>query len=228
MNLKALFWFFVLASIGLGNAHAIGIVKIDSASVGFDNFIEVNITAIDVSDLANFNILVSYSPSIVNVTGAVNNPVFQTDLNNFKHANSGSVNIANFNFGDGQSGDVWISTLTLKAMGNPGDDSDLNIQVISFANPSGNTIPVSTEIGTVEINALLTTTTFTPTTTPSTTPSPTPSLTTSTPTTTPQATEPLQLTNTPSFFTIKRGLFIGVALIIILLVAYLLKKRSRI
>jgi hypothetical protein len=117
-------------------------------------------------------------------------------------------------------------------MGNPGDDSDLNITVISFANPPGNTIPASTEIGTVEIIASLTTTTFTPatitSTTPSPTPSPTPSLTTSTPTTTPQATEPLQLTNTPSFFTIKRGLFIGVALIIILLVAYLLKKRSRI
>jgi hypothetical protein len=227
MKLKALFWYFILFSIGFGNAHAIAIVKIDSASVGVDESVEVDITAVEVVDLANFNILVSYSPSVMTMTGAVNNPVFETDLNNFQRAKSGYVNIANFNFGSGQSGEVLISTLTLKAVGNPGDISDLNIKVITLADPPGNTIPATTQNGTFEIKVPLTSTTFSTTTSTSTTSTTTTSSsTTSPPPTTLPANEAPQPTKTP-FLTRNKGLLVVMLLGVILLLAYLYKNRGK-
>jgi len=80
---------------------------------------EVTITANNVTDLANFDVTVTYDPAVVNVTGATNDGAFGVAVNNLEGAADGTVRLASLNFGAGQTGDgILLSTLTLEATGN--------------------------------------------------------------------------------------------------------------
>jgi hypothetical protein len=127
------------------------IIKIDNGYAPTDQTTTINITALNVTDLANFDITVTYNASVVNVTSANNNPAFGVELNNLEQASNGMVRLATFNFGAGQSGDVLVSTLTLKSLGVSGQISDLNLTVNEFINSPGNNIPVSIQNATFTV-----------------------------------------------------------------------------
>ena len=127
------------------------IIKIDNGYAPTDQTTTINITAFNVTDLANFDITVTYNASVVNVTNANNNPAFGVELNNLEQASNGMVRLASFNFGAGQSGDVLVSTLTLKSLGVSGQISDLNLTVNEFINSPGNNIPVSIQNATFTV-----------------------------------------------------------------------------
>lgn len=127
------------------------IVKIDSATALENETIKINITALNVTDLANFDITIEYDPSVVIVTNVENNPVFGESINNLNYASEGWVRIASFNLGKGKSGNVLISTLTLKALGEKGEISHLNLTVHTFVNSAEEDIPVTVQNGTFTI-----------------------------------------------------------------------------
>ena len=97
----------------------------------------VTVTADDVTDLANFDITVTYNSAVVNVTAAENNAVFGSDTNNFEGASTGTVRLMSFNTGSGQTGDgILLSTLTLKALGTAGQNSALTLTTNSLMDSS--------------------------------------------------------------------------------------------
>jgi len=139
----------------MGVAQAIAIVKIDSVVVNAGTNVTVNITAINVTDLANFVINVTYDPSVAIVVDAKNNPAFGQEVNNLEHASEGWVKLGTFNTGPGVSGDVVLSTLTFKAVGNPGEFTYLNLTVEEFFDSNENDIPYTVENGTLIIRDII-------------------------------------------------------------------------
>jgi Tol biopolymer transport system component len=127
------------------------VIKIDSGFVPANGTNSLNITALNVTDLGNFDITLMYDPSVVNITNANNNPVFGTSLNNLEQASSGIIRLITLNTGSGQSGDVLLSTLTLKAVGVSGQVSYLNLTVNTFVNSFEAEIPAGVQNGTFTI-----------------------------------------------------------------------------
>ena len=153
MNTKLIFLtFFLILILAVGSsASAESTLRIDNGSSIIDGTTTVNITALNVTDLANFDINVSYNASVVYVTSANNNPAFGLQLNNLENAASGIVRLGTFNLGSGQSGDVWLSTLTLRGIGVTGQMSYLNLTVNSFIDSSEVNIPVRIQNATFSV-----------------------------------------------------------------------------
>ena len=153
LSLAIFLIFLAFLAFSVSTASVQPTLKIDKKSANAGETVTVNITALNVTDLANFDITVEYNPSVVIVTNAENNPAFGTPINNLEYASEGWVRIASLNLGEGKSGDVLISTLTLKAVGNGGDKSNLNLTVNTFVNSSEGDIQFTVSNGsfTVEI-----------------------------------------------------------------------------
>ena len=107
----------------------------------------VNITAYNVTDLANFDIKIEYDPSVIIVTNASNNPVFGKSIYNLENSSKGWIRIASLNTDSGVDGDVLLTTLSIKAIGESGETSYLNLTVNSFVNSHETVIPVETVNG---------------------------------------------------------------------------------
>ena len=153
MNKKIIFVVFSILLILVGSsAAAESTLRIENGTSEANGIITVNVTALNVSDLSNFDITLNYDPSVVNVTNANNNPAFNTSLNNLEQASNGTIRLITLNTGPGQSGDVLLSTLTLKAVGTPGEKSNLNLIVNTFVNSTEADIPVGVENGTFSIS----------------------------------------------------------------------------
>jgi len=127
------------------------ILKVEDGSASTGETTKVNITAMDVTDLANFDITVEYDPSVVNVTGVSVNPSFGASVCNLEHASEGWVRIASLNTDEGQNGNVWLATLTLKALGNSGDKSYLNLTVNAILDSYEVDIPFTVQNGTFTV-----------------------------------------------------------------------------
>ncbi|MEA1907994.1 MAG: PEGA domain-containing protein, partial [Euryarchaeota archaeon] len=91
-------------------------VEITDASVDTGATTTLSIVADDVTDLANFDVTVTYDPAVVSVIAADNDMAFGVAVNNLEGAATGSVRLASLNFGNGQTGRVLLSTLTLEAV----------------------------------------------------------------------------------------------------------------
>jgi cell division septation protein DedD len=114
----------------------------------------VTVTADDVTDLANFDITVTYDPAVVNVTAAANNAVFGSDTNNFEGASTGAVRLMSFNTGSGQTGDgILLSTLTLKALGTAGQNSALTLTTNSLMDSSEGDITATIDTGVFTVSS---------------------------------------------------------------------------
>jgi hypothetical protein len=112
-------------------------ISINDASAPQGATTTTKVMANGVTDLATFDLTISYDPSVVNVTGAANNQDLGTNMNNLEKAGEGEIRLVNFNIvsaGGGLSGDVLISTLTLEAVGTGGDKSALAITINTLAN----------------------------------------------------------------------------------------------
>ena len=106
-------------SVTAEDSSSTSVLSISDASVAaVGETATVNITADGVTDLANFDVTVTYDPAVVNVTDAANDVAFGVAVNNLEGAANGEVRLASLNFGDGQTGDgILLSTLTLEATG---------------------------------------------------------------------------------------------------------------
>lgn len=134
--------FLIFGLIPIAGAQNLGI---ENSEIEVGETTNVNMTAQDVSDLANFDINITYDPSVVKVTKAENNPAFGGSINNLAYADEGWVRIATLNTGAGQNDDVWLSTLTLIAVGS--GESSLDIEVLTFVDSSENDITVKIKKG---------------------------------------------------------------------------------
>ena len=77
MNKKLIFVVFSILLILVGSSAAAGsTLRIENGTSEANGIITVNVTALNVLDLSNFDITLSYDPSVVNVTNANNNPAF--------------------------------------------------------------------------------------------------------------------------------------------------------
>jgi hypothetical protein len=121
-------------------------VEIADASVDTGATTTIAIMAYNVTDLANFNITVTYDPAVVNVIAADNNAAFGVAINNLENVATGSVRLASLNSSDGQTGCVLLSTLTLEAVCTAGETAlsltinelmDLNEEAIAATLNSG-------------------------------------------------------------------------------------------
>ncbi len=137
-------------------AQTTATVSIGNASAAPGETTTTTVMANNVTDLATFDINVSYDPSVVNVTSAENNPELGMNMNNLEHAGDGWVRLVNFNIvsaGGGLSGNVLISTLTLEAVGDAGDESTLTIAINTLSNSTEGAIPASSVNGTFTVSA---------------------------------------------------------------------------
>ncbi len=152
---KTLIFFSLFLLAGLGTAvaqdHTDATLDIEDAQINKSEITQVNLTALNVTDLANFAINITYDPSVINITNAINNPVFETEVNNLVYADKGWVMVGSLNKGAGQSGDVLLSTLTVKAVGEQGDTTSLNLTADTFINSSEADVPVKIDNGSVNI-----------------------------------------------------------------------------
>nr|QNO49160.1 hypothetical protein CDCKMDEO_00005 [Methanosarcinales archaeon ANME-2c ERB4] len=111
---------------------------------------EVTITANGVTDLANFDVTVTYNPDVVVVTDAANDAAFGVAVTNLENAANGEVRLASLNFGDGQTGDgILISTLTLEATGE--GTTALTLAINELKDSAENAITVSIDDGEVTV-----------------------------------------------------------------------------
>ena len=91
-------------------------VEIADVSVDTGATTTIAITTHNMTDLANFDLTITYDPAVVNVIAADNNAAFGVAMNNLENATAGSVCLLSFNTDCGQTGHVLLSTLTLEAV----------------------------------------------------------------------------------------------------------------
>jgi len=123
-----------------------------------DTFMKPDETAVtsiminNVSYLGAADISLAFDPSVVHVVSVANSAfdLFDAVIDN----STGSVKAVGADFGDGLYGDVKFAEVTLKAVGNHGETSALNISinVLKEAGPDETTIPAAIDNGTVFIN----------------------------------------------------------------------------
>ncbi|CAD7774743.1 Bacterial Ig-like domain (group 2) [Candidatus Methanoperedenaceae archaeon GB50] len=117
------------------------VVRIDDGITSHGGKTTVELWALNVTDLATFDITISYNASVVNVTGAENNPELGDSLNNLENARNGSVRLGNLWYThEGLDGDVLLSTLTLQAVGEADDVTDLVVTINTLSDSSENPI----------------------------------------------------------------------------------------
>ena len=144
-------WMAMLIVLSLGllmSAASAQTVNIADGGADTGNTTTVTITADAVTDLANFDITVTYNPAVVIVTDAANDAAFGVAVNNLENAADGWVRIASLNFGAGQTGDgILLSTLTLDAVGTADQTSDLTLTINELKNSSEGDITATMDDG---------------------------------------------------------------------------------
>jgi len=130
------------------NVISIGDAALDS---GYNVTLPVMIT--NATGVAAVGIKLSYSPGVVNVTSATKGDFpsfFGFDSSN---ASNGWVTINTFIIDAQLTGNLTIGNVTLEAIGNPGEQSLLNLEIIAIGNKTGLDLPASTDNGSFRINA---------------------------------------------------------------------------
>ena len=115
------------------------------------------VTAYDVVNLGNFGIALTFDPNVVNVTDITDGPGVGTFI--WQRHNNETVRFFTRNWGVGEpvpslSGDVLLATLTLHAVGNAGDESPLNIEILTLVDNENQVIPATPVNGTFIITTL--------------------------------------------------------------------------
>jgi len=127
-------------------------VSISDAFTKPDESAVTSIMISNVSYLGAADISLAFDPSVVHVVSAANSAfdLFDAVIDN----STGSVKAVGADFGDGLYGDVKFADITLKAVGNHGETSALNISinVLKEAGPDETTIPAAVDNGTAFIN----------------------------------------------------------------------------
>ena len=120
-----LFFFVFITSSASGTA----IITIGDVFSADDVTVPVMIN--NVEDVVVATINVSYDPSVIRVTDAGDSD-FQVFIPNLCCTNEGWVKMGAFQIGDGLSGDVKFAELTITPVGSPGENTNLEIEVITL------------------------------------------------------------------------------------------------
>ena len=121
-----LFFFVFITSSASGTA----IITIGDVFSADDVTVPVMIN--NVEDVAVVTINVTYDPSVIRVTDAGDSD-FQVFIPNLCCTNEGWVKMGAYQVNmDGLSGDVKFAELTITPVGSPGENTDLEIEVISL------------------------------------------------------------------------------------------------
>jgi hypothetical protein len=136
------------------SAVAITTVSIQNVSIGAGESTVVPIMIYDVLNVKGAHFLLSYDPSVVHVEDIGNsdlNTETYKDINNFAGYTRYAVMHVTTNM-LGLTGDVKFADVTLKAVGNAGDSSPLNIDAVCMLNKESEEIPREVNNGTFSIN----------------------------------------------------------------------------
>lgn len=119
----------------------------DDITAAKGNNVTVPVMVHDATGIGCAGINLSYDASVVNVTNAEQGDF--TDYFGFDSSNAadGWVTINAYKTGDGLTGDVTVAYVTLEAVGDPDEQSALNLGIISLAYPDGTEAPRSTDNG---------------------------------------------------------------------------------
>ncbi len=129
------------------------IVSIGDAVLDPGSSITLPVTITSATGVAGVQIKLSYSPTVVNVTGAVDGDFMPQPGFESSNAANGWVSITAYKFGEtGLTGNVIIAYVTLEAKGNSGE-SPLNIEIISLTDGAGTEIPRVIHNGNLKIRA---------------------------------------------------------------------------
>ena len=140
-----------IASIIPTGAQGSNLVSIADVNIAAGGSKIVPIIIYNATGVASVGVKLSYNASVVNVTGATQGDFtsfFAPDLSN---AANGWITINTFVIGAELTGDVKVADVTLEAVGNGGDSSPLNLEILSMADKFGNDLEGTTDNGTFEI-----------------------------------------------------------------------------
>jgi len=141
----------IASSLGLMiSAASAQTVEIGDVSMDAGATTTLTIMADDVTDLANFDITVTYDPAVVNVIDAANDAAFGVAVNNLEGAANGEIRLASLNFGAGHTGRVLLSTLTLDAVCTAGKTA-LTLSINELKNSTEGAITVTLLSGSVTV-----------------------------------------------------------------------------
>ena len=134
-------------------------ISIDSATVDPGNTTTVNITAHDVTELGEFGIKLEYDTSVVSVTGVQNSPDIPDGFGVSNTTDDGSLSLVSSGMTTPSltGAEVLLVTVTLEAVGDASDESDLNITVYILKHNNGTDIDATDVDGTFRIGAPSTT-----------------------------------------------------------------------
>ncbi|PXF52946.1 MAG: hypothetical protein C4B56_04055 [Candidatus Methanophagaceae archaeon] len=114
-----------------------------------------SVTAYDIEDLANFGISVTFNPDVVNVTNISAGPGVGTFFWERTAPNKVRFYTVNIFQKPSLNGTVVLATLTLKAVGNNGDMSPLNVEIGKLVSSSNGEIAATPVNGTFKIGEVV-------------------------------------------------------------------------
>ena len=127
----------IIISLLPASASATTTVSIQDVSIGEGESTIVPIMINDVVGVKGAHFLLSYDPAVVHVTDIGNsdfNLKTHEDINNSADAGYTRYVVAYTTGTEGLTGDIKFADVTLKAVGNPGDSSPLNITAVALNN----------------------------------------------------------------------------------------------
>jgi len=130
-------------------------ISIGSATdVDLDAATTVEIIAHNVTELGLFGIKFDYDASVVSVTGVQNDPAIPDSFGISDVADDGSLSLVTSGLSKPSltGAEVLLVTVTLKAVGDAGDECDLNITVVKLEQTDGTAIDATDVDGTFTIS----------------------------------------------------------------------------
>ena len=129
-KIATLIFFFLFFFVFI-TSSASGTTIITIGDVFSADDVTVPVMINNVEDVAVVTINVTYDPSVIRVTDAGDSD-FQVFSSNLYYKDKGWVKMGAYQVMNGLSGDVKFAELTITPFGNPGENTDLEIEVIKI------------------------------------------------------------------------------------------------
>jgi hypothetical protein len=127
----------------------------DGLTAASDGNVSTSIMLENSTGVASVGIKLSYNASVVNATGATMGDFTAFFGFDDSNAANGWITINTYIMGQDLTGDVKVADVTLEAVGNSGDASPLQIEILSLANQYGSDVIGRTNNGTFTVTPLV-------------------------------------------------------------------------
>lgn len=145
-----IFFFLFLFILVLITSSASGTAIITIGDVFSADDVTVPVMINNVEDIVVATINVTYDPSVIRVTDAGDSD-FQVFFKNLHFADKGWVRMGAYQVMNGLSGDVKFAELTITPFGNPEENTDLEIEVITLFDSENKLIKAAVKNGSFTI-----------------------------------------------------------------------------